>query len=209
MQSNCCYNELIGNDSRTQWWPGSVLSLAITVWKASPLSYRILSKLMYVPSDSLLRLYKNTTDKDSGVNDSLITWMHKECERTGTEKEGGLIFDKMHQQPWVQLDPSGDGLKCLDSSILHHTTMVSLCIKRARVWILLQPFSSLCFWPVTASVFPLFIFWLMAYPRIIMNRLKSGGFLIMYVCIDCAAINRSFLSRICGLTTSVSRNSVF
>ena len=58
-----------------------------------------------------MQLYKNTIDKDPNVNDSLITWMHKECERTGTEKDGGLIFDEMHLQPGVPLDPSGDGLK--------------------------------------------------------------------------------------------------
>ena len=57
---------------------------------------------MYLPSESLLQLYKNTIDKDPGVNDNLITWMHNECERTGTEKEGGLIFDEMQMQPGVQ-----------------------------------------------------------------------------------------------------------
>ena len=43
----------------------------------------------------------------------------------------------------------------------------------------------------------------------IMNRLKSAGFLITYVCRDGVATNWSFVNRICGLTVPVTQNIVF
>ena len=110
-QSKCSRGDAEGKDARCRRWPKSVISLALSVWIASPAAYRILRETMYLPCEKLLQMYKNSIDKSPGMNFSMCQWLHQECERTGTEKQGGILFDEMTVQPGVQLDRSGDGLK--------------------------------------------------------------------------------------------------
>ena len=51
---------------------------------------------MYLPSGNLLKLYKNTVDKETGVSYRMIQWMTKEFKRSEESKEGGVVFDEMH-----------------------------------------------------------------------------------------------------------------
>ena len=111
IQSKLCQYEALGKDNRAHRWPSSIISLALSIYIASPVAYRILSKTMHFPSERLLQLYKNNIDKAPGINEDMVRWMHTECERTETPKAGGIIFDEMHIQPGLELEPSGDGLK--------------------------------------------------------------------------------------------------
>ena len=49
-QSKCCRNEVAGRDSRGRRWPKSVLSLALSLWIASPAAYRILKCKLCIPA---------------------------------------------------------------------------------------------------------------------------------------------------------------
>ena len=89
--------------------------------------------------------------------------MHKECERTGTEKDGGLIFDEMHLQPGVHLDPSGDGLKMFGFVDLGaYNNGINMYRKGQG----LNIGTTVLQFVFHAFVFPLLIFSLMEYPRV-------------------------------------------
>ena len=111
MQSKCCQAEVEGKDPRSRRWSPAVISTSLSLWVASPVAYRILGNTFHLPTERILQMYKNCIDKDPGVNTPLIHWMSKECERTGTAKEGGIIFDEMAIQAGVQFQPCGEGLK--------------------------------------------------------------------------------------------------
>ena len=214
-QSKNCLDEVAGKDKRQRKWDEDVLSFALTIWIASPVAYRILHDFMHLPSERLLQMYKNGFDKNPGINHNMIQWMYEECDRTGTEKEGGLIFDEMNIQPGVQLEPQGEGLRMFGyvdfgryNNGLQQTTsqgkplQLATCVLQF-VFLAYNGFrfpfcyvlaNGLC----TAQLVSLF--W------DIVNTLKSYDFRITYICMDGAAINRSFINEISDTTTALAKN---
>ena len=83
----------------------------MAMWVASPAAYRILQKSLFLPSEKLLQIYKNSMNKEPGVNEDLIRWMATSCEKSDTPKVGGIIFDEMAIQPGLQPRPQGSGLE--------------------------------------------------------------------------------------------------
>ena len=217
MQSRACHDEVNGKDSRSRRWPSLVLSMAMRVWIASPASYRILQNTLHLPSESLLQAYKNTINKQPGINESLITWMTKECERTGSPKEGGIIFDEMAIQPGVQMNPMGKGLESFGfvdfgsynngiNSFLKGETLTIAANVLQFVFLSYNGFRFPFAYFLTNSVtcgHLTAIFW------DIVNRLKAAGFFISYVCMDGAATHRSFMNKMCIGTSSVATNIAY
>ena len=109
-QSKCLWDLKNGKDGRCHRWPKSIISFAISLFITSPRSYRLISTLLYMPSESLIKKYKNNLEKDPGINHNFIQWMYKELDRTESPKIGGLIFDEMTIQSGVHLQPEGEGL---------------------------------------------------------------------------------------------------
>ena len=204
-----------GKDRRSRRWDEDVLSLALSLWVASPVAYRILYQFMYLPTERLLQMYKNSLDKNPGINHDMIKWMYCECERTDTVKEGGLIFDEMNIQAGVQLEPHGDGLKMFGyvdfgpyNNGLHQTHQKGKGLQLATT--ILQfvfvayngfrfPFAYFLCSGVTAAHLTS-VFW------DIVNTLKSYDFKITFVCMDGAATNRSFINEICESGSAIAKN---
>ena len=67
-QSLNCQEEMEGKDRRSRRWDDDVLSLALSLWVASPVAYRILYQFMYLPTERLLQMYKNSLGKNPGIN---------------------------------------------------------------------------------------------------------------------------------------------
>ena len=77
-QSQCCKLKHFGIDPRTRRWSGEVLSWAMSIWIASPVTYRLLLNYFYMPSEKLLQMYKNNVNKGPGVTHDMITWIYHE-----------------------------------------------------------------------------------------------------------------------------------
>ena len=217
MQSNACFDDINGKDSRMRRWPPTVLNMCLSLWIACPVSYRIISKTLYLPCVSTLQRYKNSINKEPGVNQGLLSWLSKECGRKGTKKEGGIIFDEMHLQPGVHMEPSGDGLKMFGFvdfgaynngiHIFHWGGDLNIATTVLQFVFLAYdgfrfPFPYFLTDGVSAGHLT-HIFW------DIVNRLKTAGFLVSFICMDGAAMNRSFINRLCGATLPVAINIAF
>lgn len=216
-QSMYCIAESKGRDPRTRRWSKKMIGFALSLWITSPAAYRLLSKYMYMPCERTLQHYKNTIDKKPGVNMEMIKWMWKECERTQTPKQGGLIFDEMHIQPGIQMERHGDGLKMFGyvdygqyNNGLNEATHVGQGIQLGTT--ILQfvflaynafrfPFSYMVSGGLTTGQV-ITLFW------DIVNKLQTSGFTIDFVCMDGASVNRSFINLICDCLGSQATNIV-
>ena len=213
-QSKCSRGDAEGKDARCRRWPKSVISLALSVWIASPAAYRILRETMYLPCEKLLQMYKNSLDKSPGMNFSMCQWLHQECERTGTEKQGGILFDEMTVQPGVQLDRSGDGLKLFGYVDIGENNNGIDIASKGEAFRLATTVLQFVFLAFNGLRFPFAymlnnglitgqlttIFW------DAVNMLQSFDFKIMFVCMDGASVNRSFINMICDNSTYIAHN---
>ena len=215
-QSRCCQSEAKGLDARCHRWPRSVISLALSLWITSPAAYRILSQTLYLPCEKLLQSYKNSVDKSPGINMSMCRWLYEECERTGTPKEGGVLFDEMHIQPGVQVERYGEGLKlfgyvdfgpnnngidsaCKDNQFTLATTIlqfVFLAFNGLRF-----PFAYVLNRGLIAGQLTS-LFW------DIVRTLHDCDFHISFVCMDGASVNRAFINIISSGCEPIARNIV-
>ena len=112
-QSKCLGSVKGGKDARSHRWSKEILSFAISLYITSPRTYRLLTSVLFLPSESRIKKYKNNLEKDPGINHDYIQWMCKGAERTESPKIGGLIFDEMSIQSGLQLQPHGEGLSML------------------------------------------------------------------------------------------------
>ena len=217
-QSEFSHGEVQGKDPRTRRWPNTVVSTCLSLWISSPVSYRLLQSFMFLPTERLLQLYKNNIDKEPGVNMDMIRWMSQEIERTGTPKEGGIIFDEMNIQPGVQLEPHHNGLRMFGYvDYGKYNNGISEATKSDCGFQLAASALQFVFLAYNGFRFPLCymltkcltagqlisLFW------DLVNQLKSAGFYVSYTCMDGAAINRSFVNLICGHTVPVARSIVY
>ena len=49
-----------------------MFGLSIAVWFASPAAYLILQKSLFLPSETLLQIYKDSMNKEPGIIEDLI-----------------------------------------------------------------------------------------------------------------------------------------
>ena len=159
---------------------------------------------MYLPSGNLLKLYKNTVDKETGVSHRMIQWMAKEFERSEESKEGGVVFDEMHIHSGLEMDRDGDGLKMfgyVDYGEGNNGIAKSLSTGGVELATTVLQFVFLSFkgfrFPFSyMSSAGLSAGHLTAIFGDIVNTLKMYDFNVHFVCMDGASINRSFINSI-------------
>ena len=213
-QARCSQAEATGADARSRRWPKSVISLALSLWIASPAAYRILRDTLYLPCEKLLQMYKNSIDKSPGINFSMCQWLSKECERTGTPKQGGILFDEMHVQPGVQLERYGEGLKMFGYVDFGENNNGIDTASKNEHFHLATTVLQFVFLAFNGLRFP---FSYMLSNGLIaghltsifldaVNILQSFDFHISFVCMDGASVNRAFLNMICDPGTYLAQN---
>ena len=214
-QAQCCKLETNGKDPRTRRWSGEVLSLSMSMWIASPVTYTLFCKYFYMPSEKLLQLYKNNVNKDPGVTHDMVSWMYHECKRTKTPPIGGVIFDEMAIQPGIQLQPKGTGLEMFGyvdfgegTAGIHNQQKSGSTLQLASTALQFLflglngfrfPFCYMLNKGLTAGQLCT-IFWN------IISTLQTYDFQIVFICMDGASTNRAFLNMICDSSTYIARN---
>ena len=216
-QSKCLWDGKNGKDGRCHRWPKDIISFAISLFITSPRPYRLISSVLYLPSESLVKKYKNNLEKDPGINHNFIQWMYTEMERTDSPKTGGLIFDEMTIQSGVQLQPEGEGLSMTgfvdlgcDNSGLTTVTDKAKPMEVANTvlqFIFLGlngfrfPFSyMLCKTLSTGQ--------LMTIITDIIQTLESYDISIIFLCMDGASVNRSLCNSMTSCMSAVTQNVV-
>ena len=81
------------------------IQMSLSLWNTSPGGYSTLrnSGMIYLPSESLLRRYKNCIQQKPGINADMFKWLYTEANRLKCEKNGGLIIDEMSVQEDLQI----------------------------------------------------------------------------------------------------------
>ena len=100
-------------DSRAMRWDKSLIKVCLTLWTQSPNSYTMLrsSGLLLLPSESLLKKYKNCFEQCPGFTDETVSWMNSEAEKENCDKCGGIILDEMSVQEDLSVEFRGDVMK--------------------------------------------------------------------------------------------------
>lgn len=85
----------------------AIIRLYLTLYCSSPRGYNELrgSYFLILPSQNLLRKYKNSLHQEAGVNKDMTKWMANEAKIKNippTGFQGGLIIDEISIQPDVQ-----------------------------------------------------------------------------------------------------------
>jgi hypothetical protein len=89
-------------------WNKDIVRLCLTLWCRSAKGYTELCKNGFVelPSQQLLRKYKNTVQQEAGINSGVLNWMANEAVVTNIPPEGyegGILIDEMSIQSDLQL----------------------------------------------------------------------------------------------------------
>ena len=213
--SQYCKLQHFGIDPCTRRWSGEVLSLAMSIWIASPVTYRLLLNYFYMPSEKLLHMYKNNVNKSPGDTHDMITWMYHEFQRTNPPLVGGIVFDEMVKQPAIQLQPKGSALEMFGfvdfgegSDGIHKQQKSSNALQLATTvlqWVFLGlngfrfPFCYMLNKGLTAGQICT-MFWN------IISTLQTYDFKIIFISMDGASSNRSFLNMICNSATYLAKN---
>ncbi len=98
-------------DPRGRRYNKDIISLALTLWTTSPMSYKKMLQSGYIiPAASTLSLYKNCVQQKAGLNQDMFRWMSKEAKRqelTEAGYSGGLVLDEMNIQKDLQISNRG------------------------------------------------------------------------------------------------------
>ena len=70
-QSKCLWNTKLSKDHRCHRWNKDLISFAASVYISSPRTYRLISCVLSLPSESLIKRNKNNFDKEPGINHNL------------------------------------------------------------------------------------------------------------------------------------------
>ena len=195
-------------DKRQRKWDPDFISFCLSIDVLSPRIYRDLrdSPMLVLPSESLLRMYKNCIKQKPDINEENLTWMKKEAERQNVSdfgKRGGLIVDEMSIQDELQIVRKGDAWSIVDgvdmgqtnniiSTITHNqkkTELATHCLQ-----FLFHGFCGFR-WPAAyygsslATTHQLLInFW------DCVDVLDEYGFKVDYIMLDGASTNRSLMN---------------
>lgn len=88
-------------------WSKDLVRLCLTLYCRSPRGYNELrgSNFLILPSQNLLRIYKNSVHQEAGVNKDMLEWMANEAKIKNIPParfQGGLMIDEMSIQPDLQ-----------------------------------------------------------------------------------------------------------
>ncbi|MES9879372.1 MAG: hypothetical protein ABW185_00630 [Sedimenticola sp.] len=105
-----------GLDKHQRRWDPNVISICLGIYLRSPKAYRDLSEagILVLPSERLLRYYKNSVKQTPSFNEDNIKWMSKEATSQKISdfgKHGGIVIDEMSIQDDLVLTKSGDSWK--------------------------------------------------------------------------------------------------
>ena len=71
---------------------------------------------LLLPTDILLRCYKNSVNRHPGINPEMIRWMYQEAIRSNIPSDGfrgGIILDECSIQEDIQLEYMSDGARII------------------------------------------------------------------------------------------------
>lgn len=212
----------VGRHPKGRRWSQQFIGVCLQLYNRSPHCYEVLceSKLLILPSKSLLILYKNSIKQKPGFDDEIFHWMHIEANRQNMPEDGrygGIIFDEMSIQADIEIDKKGDIVELTGftdfgkEGDLCHALRTGSQEKNLGKYVLQLlflgtngfrfPFAHF----VTNSIQPseLYgLFWKAVY------LLYTYGFTVLYTCMDGAQCNRSFMHICLGEkpTSFVARN---
>ena len=197
----------VGRHPKGRRWSQQFIGVCLQLYNRSPHCYEVLceSKILVLPSKSLLILYKNSIKQKPGFDEEVFNWMHMEANRQNLpkgERYGGIIFDEMSIQTDLEIDKKGDIVELTGftdygkEGNLCHALRAGTQEKRLGKYVLQLlflgtsgfrfPFAHFVTNSIQAS--ELYgLFWKAVY------LLYSYGFTVLYTCMDGAQSNRSFM----------------
>jgi len=197
----------VGKSPKGRRWSKDCLVTCLQLYNRSPKSYELLqsSKLLILPSKSVLILYKNSLKQDPGFDNSVFQWMHEESNRLGMNEDariGGIIFDEMSIQQDIELQKNGGVLEMSGFTELGAEGDLCQSLKKgSKDRIMGSHVLQMLFLGLNGFRFPFAhfvtdtiqasqiygLFWKAVY------LLYGYGFKVLYTCMDGAQSNRNFL----------------
>lgn len=189
-------------------WDPQFISVCLGLYVRSPKAYTDLrdSGMITLPSERLLRMYKNCIKQKPGINEENIGWMKKEADRQKVStfgRRGGICIDEMTIQDDLQIVKEGDAWKIVGAVDMGeiNNNMAVILNKKKTVELathccqyVFHGFTGFR-WPVAyygsnpATSHQLFInFWELV------DVLDEHGFTVDYAMFDGASTNRSFMN---------------
>ncbi|CAC5368771.1 unnamed protein product [Mytilus coruscus] len=89
-------------------WDKDVMYMALSLYNRNPAAYRdiVENDWLQLPSESLIKIYKNAMQQFPGIVPEMMLWMSNEAKRQNLVTEGyfgGLILDEMAIQEDLQI----------------------------------------------------------------------------------------------------------
>ena len=158
--------------------------------------------MVVLPSESLLRKYKNSLVQEPGLHDDNLLWMYNSAKEMGCVTSGGLTIDEMAVQEEIVLDIRKENMQLTGLVQMGNTAASMKKLNTHKEEVTMATHILQCMfvsfdgfrWPVAyypssgASGPELFeVFW------DVVDQLKLRGFKVEYICMDGASTNRSFM----------------
>ena len=197
----------VGRHPKGRRWSQQFIGVCLQLYNRSPHCYDVLceSKILVLPSKSLLVLYKNSIKQKPGFDEEVFHWMHMEANRQSLpqgERYGGIVFDEMAIQTDIEIDKKGDIVELTgftdygkEGNLCHalRAGTQEKCLGKYVLQLLFLgtsgfrfPFAHFVTNSIQAS--ELYgLFWKAVY------LLYTYGFTVLYTCMDGAQSNRSFM----------------
>lgn len=185
-------------------WDKDVIRVCLTLYCRSPRGYSELknSNFLILPSQNLLRRYKNSIHQEAGIKTDMLDWMSSEADLKNVPPEGrqgGLVIDEMSIQPDLQFRKHNGSVELIGFTECTPESIVLEQIKSGKEErILATHVLQLVFLGFTGYRFPFAHFpshtasghelYLLVWKSV--NMLSSFGFTIQYISTDGAQSNR-------------------
>lgn len=201
-------NSRHGMDKRRRRWEPEFISLCLSLYLRSPKAYEDLRKsdMLILPTERLLRMYKNCVKQKPGINSDNFQWMNKEATKQNLSqfaKRGGIVIDEMSLQDDIQIVRKGDAWSLVGAVDMGETNnnIAVITKKEKRVQLATHSLQFIFHgftgfrWPIAyygsnpATTHQLYVnFWES------IDALDENGFVVDYVMFDGASSNRSFMN---------------
>lgn len=188
-------------------WDKKTIRLCLSLWCRSPKNYTILkdSKVLVLPSDNTLRIYKNSVDQHAGFNKDVFNWMKEAAQKHvsgGNGMHGGIALDEMSIQEDLCMCQSNGEVKLLGFVDMGNEAeyFERMCTgkseKKLATHVLQFLYIGLNGFRFPFACFPVtqtktgnlhFLFWKAV------QHLNMYGFKVCFVTMDGAQTNRDFL----------------
>jgi len=188
-------------------WSKEFIGTCLQIFNKSSNAYDTLinSKILLLPSESTLIIYRNKIKQEPGINSENIEWMFNEANKQQLNEEsrqGGIVFDEMAIPCDLQIDKKGDVVELCGLVEKGEESDVCTVLRSGKTdkklgthvlqFLFLSvtgfrfPFAHFITDQITASEL-YSIFWKSV------QLLWSFGFKVVFTCMDGAVANRSFM----------------